>query len=739
MVTIQPDGFYHPATVDDVVDLVHKARKEQAVLRVKGSGHSVPQAIYPDEFPYRQAEYYAPAEASNRYRLNFQPVNVPDGQIPVLLDKMNSVRFEDVTDAQGNTLHLVHAGAGVHLGKDPYDPTETSTYKNSLFYQMEQKGLCVRDTGGITHQTVGGFLATGSAGGSLKWSLEPNIYAFEFVDGSGNVHTCSRDENKDLFDAVGVSMGLLGIVTQVTFRADERFDIKGTETIRPIKDYAGEIDFFSTGDTSLENFLKKAEYSRLLWWPQKGCEKMTVWEAHTMEKDEYRAPNSVVINDEKVFVPKPYQEVTWYFGSPLLMDNLGDVFYSLVAWWPTWLGKAISGSWWRMFIQSFVETFWYGWILPKLLEVFVPTDKKKDGVWQPQQFWDTWWRGLPMDNQMDDRLMDVVFTEIWVPLEHTAAVMNTLKDMYEKGGLRATGTFSCELYATKASEFWMSPAYQKEVFRVDVFLSGTDVFNPREYYQQFWEALKPYDFRTHWGKWQPGVDDIKGSHAESDLPDDAAEWREYLRNLYPKWDDFLALRDKMDPDQIFVNDYWRSRFDIKPVPGRQLPPPLTWEPPVPPHLVKELETNVTTPNNALLLGRPPLPSPPWYAYPIMLLVGGAIFAGLMWLMVDTIPWYVWNAEWAMVVITGIISFVVGVGAIKLRQFGPIGLFILTYGTIMFGNLVNALMGDAMWAWKPILGMPLWLSAAVGEVFESAIAATLAWYIGKWLFPKYWPK
>ena len=730
MVTIKPDGFYHPSTVDEVIELVHKARKERAVLRVKGSGHSVPQAIYPDQFPYRKAEYYAPAEASNRYRLNFQPIEVPDGQIPVLLDKMNKVTFEQRTDDQGQVMHLVHAEAGVHLGKDPYDPTETSTYKNSRFNLMEQQGLAVRDMGGITHQTVGGFLATGSAGGSLQHSLEPNIYAFEFVDGNGEWHYCSREENADLFRAVGVSMGLLGVVTKVIFKANERFDIKGTERIRPISDWAGEIDFFKEGPTGLRAYLEQAEYSRLLWWPQKGVEKMTVWEAHTMQKDEYRAPNSIVINDEKTFVPKPYQEVTWFFGSPLLMENLGDVFYTLVAWLPTWLGKAIKGSWWRMFIQSFVETFWYGKILTKLLDVFVQTDKKIDGEWQPQHFWDTWWRGLPMDNQMDDRLMDVVFTEIWIPLEHTTKVMNTLKDMYEQGGLRATGTFSCELYATKKSEFWMSPAYERDVFRVDLFLSGTDIFSPREYYQQFWDKLQQYDFRTHWGKWVPGAgDDEEG----------VRYWRDYLHKRFPMWDRFLEVREQLDPDQIFVNDYWRERFNIKPVSDKPLPPPLKWEAPVPPHLVRELETTVTKPNNALLLGAPPLPAAPWYTYLVLLLAGGAIFAGLMWLMVDAIPWYVWNAEWAMVVITAIISVVVGFGSVKLRQWGPIGVFVLTYGTIMFGNLVNALMGDAMWAWKPILGMPLWLSAAVGEVFESAIAATLAWYIGKMLFPKYWPK
>ncbi len=730
MVSIQADGFYHPASTDDVVALVRKARQEGAVLRVKGAGHSVPQAIYPDGFPYRDAEFYAPSQVSDTYWRNFQPVPVPPGQIPVLLDKMNQVTFEDQPGPDGTTLHLVHAQAGVHLGQDPYDPTETSTYLNSLFYQMEQRGLSLSDTGGISHQTVGGFLSTGSAGGSLTYSLEPNIYAFEVVDGTGAVHTCSREENPDLFHAVGVSMGLLGIITKVTFKADKRFDIVGSEHIRPIEDYKGWIDFFGDGADSLTAHLKSTEYTRLLWWPQKGTKKMTVWEARKMKDEDYKAPNSIVHDNKKVFVAKPYHEVQWDFGSPLLYEYLGDAFYTTVAWWPTYLTKFISWNWWRMFVQSFIETTWYGWLLPKILNVFVPTDKKEGSNWTAQHFWDTWWRGLPMDNQMDDRVMGVVFTEIWVPLEHTSKVMRALRDHYDRKGLAATGTFSCELYATKSSEFWMSPSYKTDVFRVDLFLSATDTFNPKDYYQQFWDLLKPYQFRTHWGKWQPGDED---SASENE------RWREYLRGNYPKWDAFLALRDQLDPDQIFVNDYWRSRFGI-PVPnGKTLPPPLEWTPPVPPHMIKQLGPDAPPPNNALLVGAPSLPKPPFYVYPVMIGVGAVAFAALMWIMTILIPWYTWHSDIAKVVITVIIACTVGVASVIMRGWGPIGVWVITYGMIMVGNLLNALTGDRMWEWFAILGLPLWVSAAIGEVFESALAASFVWLVGSKLFKKYWPQ
>ncbi len=721
---LEPDGFYHPTNEQDVVDLINQARSEGLILRVKGSGHSVPHAIYPDGFPYRHAEYYAPAFVANKYRLNFEPVAVPPGQLPLLLDKMRGLEFFD----RGADTY-VRAQAGVHLGRDPYDPTEESTHFNSLFYQMDQRGFGVPDMGGITHQTVGGFLATGSAGGSLKHSLEPAIESFRFVDGLGNVHECSRTQDPDMFSAVGVSMGLLGVVTEVTFKCTPRFDIIGEEHIRPIADYDGWIDFFGDGDGSLQDFLTTTEYSRLLWWPQKGTQKMTVWRARVMKDADYHNPNTIVVNNKTTFIPKPYQEVNWLFGSPVLMEDIGDLFYHAVAWWPTWLPKFIKGAWLRMFLQSFVETFWYGWLLPLLLSVFVPTDKKVDGKWQPQNFWDTWWRGLPMDNQMDDRLMKVVFTELWIPIEHTGAVMRALRDHYDKNGLSATGIFTCELYATNKSDFWMSPAYDKDVFRVDIFLSGNDLFDPQEYYQQFWDLLAPYSFRTHWGKWQPGTtDDANG----------VKKWRDYLKGLYPKWDEFLSMRNTMDPDQIFVNEYWRDRFGIPRLEGTQPQESIVWEGTTPPHLERKLKSADGKPNQALLLGRPPLPKAPVGVY-ITSVSYTVAFATIVEILVGNIlPWCSFASTLVEGIVIGALGITIGIGVVWLRQWSPISMIIISAAMIFGANILNALLGSVLWEWHSILGLSHFWSAVITESIVSIWIPVTSWLTGKALFKKYWP-
>ena len=87
-VTPADDGFYHPSNEAELIELINLARNNHYELRVKGSGHSVPHAIYVDGFDYRAAEQYAPSDVANNYKANFQPVPIPEGTIPVLLENL---------------------------------------------------------------------------------------------------------------------------------------------------------------------------------------------------------------------------------------------------------------------------------------------------------------------------------------------------------------------------------------------------------------------------------------------------------------------------------------------------------------------------------------------------------------------------------------------------------------------------------------------------------------------------
>lgn len=599
------DGFYHPTTEEQIIDLIKMAQTNGLKVRARGSAHSVKKAIYTDNF-----------------------ANDPNNEtgINIMLDQYRAISINQ----QDKT---VTCQAGVNLGKDPYDPSGTSTLENSLLYQLDQAGLALPDLGGIKHQTVAGFLATGSSGGSLNYDLEDSIESIRLVDGTGTAHTFRKtDTDPSNFYAAGVSMGLLGIVTEVTFKCCERYHIMGSEAITTIQD--AEMDLLGAGSTSrpsYEDFLRNApsngernphlaEYSRILWWPQRGVNHIVSWKAHRMTTDDYNdetgsasdfkrhpyvemgylvTPEQLQLLPVDVFAKLdyfvnqhkeqflatidkirdiisekdhakaqevfqsimektahiksqnrniPYEEAKRLAeeltrASELVLQALGGLFYMLIGH----RNAPTDNPWKQLFDTLFpnlplFQTTIYPWILNNL---FVALDGEKG----PQQFWDTWWQGLPMDDQIDDRLLPTWFTEIWIPLEQTQAVMNKMNDFFNNASFDAIDTFSYEFYATTKSNFWMSPAYNQDVVRVDVFWFGSNYEQPTDrFYPQFWDLLKDFNYRLHWGKFLV-------QNTPSVAPD-------YIEKQYPKWNDWMAVRQKLDPDNVFLTSYWKEHLNI---------------------------------------------------------------------------------------------------------------------------------------------------------------------------------
>jgi len=480
--------FRHPASEREVSELIAEAKRTGLKLRVRGSGHSTAAAIY------------------------------TTGGIDVMLDRMTGVSFDEPA-------MQVTVQAGCHLGLDPSDPAGTSTVQNSLFYQLDQHGWALPDTGGIIHQTVGGFLSTGSSGGSVQHSVGDQIVAIRLVDGSGNVHEVTEASDPDVFHAAGVSMGLLGVVTAVTFKCVPTFRVIGNESTTPVDDTP--IDLFGPGRParpSLERFLRDTEHARLMWWPQAGVRRMVVWQGRTMRPGDYTAETG----SSDTFRRKAYEEFPAIFGSDTPAQLLGSAFYNAIRYWNA---RGPLGGITRAGLRL---------ALAPLIRFFV----RANG---PQHFWDDWWLALPMDNRASDRLLPTQFTEMWLPLAQTEEAMARLRDHYEKLGFSATGPYACEIYATKGSRFWMSPAYGRDVVKIDHFWFGNNAGDPAQsYYPQFWELLEDLDYRLHWGKY---------------LPDASAQ---YLATRYPRWDDFLEIREQLDPDRVFLTQYWRSHLGILP-------------------------------------------------------------------------------------------------------------------------------------------------------------------------------
>lgn len=488
------DGFYHPKNEEEIIDLIHFATANNLKVRVRGAAHSSNKAaIYTGDFS-------SPPPVDNDFNL--------------ILDKMNAVDFDEAK-------MLVVVQAGCHFGYDVADPTGTSILENSLVYQLQQRGWALPITGGIIRQTMGGFLSTGSSGGSLQHSLLDAVVAIRIIDGSGTPHEFHRTDDEDNpFYAVGVSMGLLGIITSVTFQCVPTFNIAGMETTSGYTDC--KLNLFDSGDDgrpSVVSFFENAEYSRMMWWPQKGIEKTLLWEAHR-------------ITASPDFKPKPYYEFAPIFGSERPAQIAASVLFRLFSIInppgpSTFLG--------RVLVRILKPLF------PLIVNIFLAS-----GVKGPQKFQDYWSDGIPMDNRVDYTLIPVQFSELWIPVARAAEVMTRIRDHFRDHDITQVGTFTVEVYATPSNTFWMSPAYGEDVIKYDMFWFPLNKGNPStDFYPQFWKLLKEFEFRPHWGKF---------------LPDNATE----LKALYPRWDDFMKLREEMDPHQIFVTSYWRGHLGILP-------------------------------------------------------------------------------------------------------------------------------------------------------------------------------
>src|SRR6266404_3695563 len=123
------DGFYHPTSEEELVELVKMANAEGRQLRVRGSAHSLSHVIYSDPLEH----------VPNR--VGWQEPPAGDG-VNVMLD---GYREWKVTDEEQK---LVQADAGIHLGEDPSDPAGTATLETSLLWQLsKQRGWTLSDLG----------------------------------------------------------------------------------------------------------------------------------------------------------------------------------------------------------------------------------------------------------------------------------------------------------------------------------------------------------------------------------------------------------------------------------------------------------------------------------------------------------------------------------------------------------------------------------------------------------------
>lgn len=122
--------------------------------------------------------------------------------------------------------------------------------------------------------------------------------------------------------------------------------------------------------------------------------------------------------------------------------------------------------------------------------------------------------------------------EYSVPLAAVPEAIRELRALIERRGFRVS--FPIEVRSAAADPLWLSTAHARESGYIAVHRYFRDP--DREYFREAETILAAHEGRPHWGK----------MHTLG-----ATE----LRERYPRFDDFLAVRERLDPGRLFANPY----------------------------------------------------------------------------------------------------------------------------------------------------------------------------------------
>ncbi|MFJ9622415.1 D-arabinono-1,4-lactone oxidase [Streptomyces sp. NPDC101181] len=209
-VTARPARIASPASVDELVDVVLRARADGLRVKPVGTGHS------------------------------FTSTAATDGVL-IRPDLLTGIRDID------RTRMTVTVEAGTPLKR--------------LNTALAREGLSLTNMGDIMEQTIAGATATGTHGtGRDSGSISAQIRALELVTADGTVRVCSPEEDPEVFAAARVGIGALGVITAVTLAVEPVFLLTARE--EPMS--------FDRVTADFDALVAENEHFEFYWFPHTG-------------------------------------------------------------------------------------------------------------------------------------------------------------------------------------------------------------------------------------------------------------------------------------------------------------------------------------------------------------------------------------------------------------------------------------------------------------------------------------
>jgi FAD/FMN-containing dehydrogenase len=164
----------------------------------------------------------------------------------------------------------------------------------------------------------------------------------------------------------------------------------------------------------------------------------------------------------------------------------------------------------------------------KLIPATVPAiNRTSVRVWGDREFTDSSTRVFTTLRSVRFREMEYA-----LPAENVRPAFEALRALIDERGWRIG--FPVEVRFAAADDRWLSTAHGRASGYIAVHRYWRE--DPTEYFEAVEQIMLSFGGRPHWGKMH-------------NL--DAA----ILRERYPRFDDFVALRDRLDPGRMFQNAY----------------------------------------------------------------------------------------------------------------------------------------------------------------------------------------
>lgn len=170
----------------------------------------------------------------------------------------SALSWSDIIDMPGHALRFDRM-ARISVNRDRKTVTVgAGALLKDVNEALAQHGLAFENFGSIILQTAAGYIGTGTHGtGGRSKLLSTYIERMRLIDGQGELHELDKEREPELFSAARVNLGCLGVVTEITFRCVDAFDLEERLELMP----------FDRLLADLGRMVADNDYLKLWWLP----------------------------------------------------------------------------------------------------------------------------------------------------------------------------------------------------------------------------------------------------------------------------------------------------------------------------------------------------------------------------------------------------------------------------------------------------------------------------------------